>query len=107
LDKGCDYHLTKPFLPNDLIRAIEDVNIGYQKSFLEMDDAHTVKSLLKQIDRRMIDSGIESDDEVKISESFSMSSEDFIEMIKSVKAKKLKKILKGSNITITIKFERG
>lgn len=107
--------LKKPFLSGDVIDLIAKKSQLLYKSenvqtdILNPDEIEIVKSFLKEVESN-------SDDRVDIDKlydmpspkqlSYLLSADELIEVLKSVKPKKLRKILKGAKINISITFEK-
>jgi hypothetical protein len=101
IENNCNYYIKKPFLPNDIVRVLaldSRADEGLDESpILSIKEVESIKSLLDQTDKEPTTS--------KKEEKISIEPNLFVDTICSIGADKLKEILKGSKITITIDFK--
>jgi Na+-translocating ferredoxin:NAD+ oxidoreductase RNF subunit RnfB len=92
--RGCDVCIKKPFLPTDIVKALQKK----KKSILDDDEVESIKNLLAETDDK------EQNIQKKV---ISLKPELFLDIIYSINPKRLRKLLKGAKVTITIEFEKG
>jgi len=103
--KGVTQIVTKPFLPKDIVSLLEvpqEIQKSPKKtSVLDLEEIQTIKELL---DGEFMES---RDRDISTNPKKKRQQDDFIEKLLSLKTKKIKKILEGAEITISIKFPKG
>ena len=116
-DGRFDFYIEKPFIPLDIVELIESNKKASEKAsdtkVLDYDEIEKIKSLLESGDTEsaldIFDSGEEeftlfNDDKEEL---ISLDAEDLIDKIYSMKPKKLKRLLAGAEVTISIKFPKA
>jgi len=103
---GVDMVVTKPFLPSDIVSILsgeddEEDSVPGDRLFgaLDPEDIGIIREIL---DNDLAD---EEDGEEEIF-SQSMSAEELIDRLLSIKPKRLKRLLAGAEVTISLKFPK-
>jgi len=126
--EGYDHSVAKPFLPSDILRIVESrkseskvpeesftldefttVSIGQETRVLDGEEIAKIRSLLLEESEEESEEmgGIEGIEEEEREElSLSVDPEELIGYLRSMKPKKLKKMLEGAEVTITLRFPK-
>jgi hypothetical protein len=97
-NRGCDICLKKPFLPNDIVNILKTEDMPKMESpILDEEEANTIRNLFAEVEL--------TDDMQQNRKILSINPELFLDIIYSINPKRLRKILKGATVTITIDFE--
>ncbi len=114
-DLGCDFYITKPFLPSDIVSLLGGVEKKdeFSSGVLDRGELEMIKNLLDETKdepksspkQEIISSTVEEFFDCQ--KDFDLNPEQFVEMIQAIKPKHLRRVLEGATISITIKFEGG
>jgi len=99
---GVTKTLLKPFLPKDIEKIVED-SMDISSAILDLDEIQSIKDIL---DGELLTAPTITKKEKKKREK-SSEVEYLLQELLSMKSKKIKKILEGVKINISIEFPRG
>jgi len=107
-EKIDDIHtIQKPFLPKDIIDAISKLNSNIKKTeVLNLEEIERVKKLLEETNISPEESLESIDIYNSESMSYNITADELINLLERVKIKKLRKLLKGAVIDISIRFPK-
>ena len=107
-EKIDDIHtIQKPFLPKDIIDAISKLNSNIKKTeVLNLEEIERVKKLLEETNISPEESLESIDIYSSESMSYNITADELINLLERVKIKKLRKLLKGAVIDISIRFPK-
>jgi len=101
------YTIQKPFLPKDIIDAISKLNSNIKKTeVLNLEEIERVKKLLEETNISPEESLESIDIYGSESMSYNITADELINLLERVKIKKLRKLLKGAVIDISIRFPK-
>ncbi len=108
-EKIDDIHtIQKPFLPKDIIDAISKLSSDIKKTeVLNLEEIERVKKLLEEAENISSEESLESIDIYgSESMSYNITADELINLLERVKIKRLRKLLKGAVIDISIRFPK-
>jgi len=107
-EKIDDIHtIQKPFLPKDIIDAISKLNSNIKKTeVLNLEEIERVKKLLEETNISPEESLESIDIYNSESMSYNITADELINLLERVKIKKLRRLLKGAVIDISIRFPK-
>ena len=100
--KGITQIITKPFLPIDIFTVAKK-----RTSILDLEEIQSIKELLDDEVVTSFDTNIPTSPKKRKKKRKKTEIHTLIEQIRSMKTKKIKQILEGADITISIKFPKG
>lgn len=101
------YTIQKPFLPKDIIDAISKLNSNIKKTeVLNLEEIERVKKLLEETNISPEESLESIDIYGSESMSYNITADELINLLERVKIKKLRRLLKGAVIDISIRFPK-
>ena len=102
------YTIQKPFLPKDIIDAISKLRSDIKETeVLNLEEIERVKKLLEEAENISPEESLESIDIYgSESMSYNITADELINLLERVKIKKLRKLLKGAVIDISIRFPK-
>jgi len=119
LKDGFDYILRKPFLPTDIVQiltkytkesketndnmSLEEFIEDRENTILDIKEIEEIRSLLEEDNTLTFD---EPKEKEQILEVKDIELDELIDKFHSMKSKKLKKLLRGAEITIKIRFPK-
>ncbi len=111
--KGLTQIITKPFLPTDIATIVKESSsvrdLDKRSSVLDLEEIQTIKELLDEEASESIDNTVVYSPKKSKKQKRKKTKEidSLVEKILSMKTKKIKQILEGADITISIKFPKG
>jgi len=108
-EKIDDIHtIQKPFLPKDIIDTISKLSSDIKKTeVLNLEEIERVKKLLEETENISSEESLESIDIYgSESMSYNITADELINLLERVKIKRLRKLLKGAVIDISIRFPK-
>ncbi|WP_457602512.1 hypothetical protein [Nitratifractor sp.] len=116
LDERYDHSVIKPFLPSDILSLLQrDFSIAQEEDESPEDfaamEAEETPRVLDEEEVARIRSLLEEDEESeetdkKKEESIRLDADELIDLLTTLKPKKLRRLLQGAEVTLTVRFPK-